>query len=68
MVTLDWSPGGPARGYDRNRLYGGLMRRLSPVFTAEFGYIWENSTIPGLLQRNDHVMLGVVNIALQGRR
>lgn len=63
MVTLDRTTGGPSRGYDRNRLYSGLMRRISPVVTVEVGYIWENSTIPGPLQRNDHVTIGVLNLA-----
>jgi hypothetical protein len=67
MVTLDHTPLGPARGYDRNRLYGGLMRRLTPTFTAELGYIWENSTIAGPPQRNDHIAIGVMNIVLPRR-
>ena len=68
MVTLDHTRLGPARGYDRNRLYGGMMRRLSPAFTAELGYLWENSTLPGPPQRNDHIVLGVMNIAFPTAR
>lgn len=63
MITLDTTTPGPFRGYDRNRLFGGLGRRLSPTFTAEFGYMWENSTIRGPLQRNEHVASLVLNIA-----
>jgi hypothetical protein len=62
MVTLDTTTPGPASGYDRNRLFGGIGRRLSPTFTSEFGYLWENSTIRGPLQRNDHVAMFVLNI------
>lgn len=62
MITLDTTPSGPFRGYDRNRLWGGIGRRLSPTFTTEFGYMWENSTIRGPRQRNEHVALVVLNI------
>lgn len=67
MFTLDTTRRGPARGYDRNRLWGGLARRLSPTVSAEFGYMWENSTLPGPLQRNEHVALGVLNVAFSRR-
>lgn len=63
MITLDTTTQGPFRGYDRNRLFGGLGRRLSPTFTAEFGYMWENSTIRGPRQRNEHVTSLVLNVA-----
>lgn len=68
MVTMDATDFGPRRGYDRNRAYSGLMRRVSPLLTAEFGYIWENSTIFGPLQRNDHIAIGVLNLGLFRRR
>lgn len=64
MVTLDRTPQGPNRGYDRNRVYGGVQRYVSPRLTAEFGYIWENSTIYGPGQRNDHIAIGVLNLTL----
>ncbi len=67
MVTLDSTRGGPRRGYDRNRLFGGVARRVSPAVTAELGYIWENSTIAGPTQRNDHIAIGVLNIAFARR-
>lgn len=63
MITLDTTTPGPFEGYDRNRLFGGLGRRLSPTFTAEFGYMWENSTIRGPRQRNEHVASLVLNMA-----
>ncbi len=68
MVTVDATDQGPRQRYDRNRVYGGLMRRVSPAFTAEFGYIWENSTIFGPSQRNDHIAIGVLNLGLFRRR
>jgi len=67
MVTLDDTVLGPARGFDRNRLYGGVVRRLAPALSAELGYVWENSTLAGPPQRNDHVALGVLNIAFARR-
>jgi hypothetical protein len=67
MVTLDNTPLGPARGFDRNRLYGGLVHRLSTAISAEVGYVWEHSTLPGPPQRNDHVALGVINLAFARR-
>jgi len=67
MVTLDDTAPGPPRGFDRNRLYGGVVRQLSPTLSAEFGYIWENSTLPGPPQRNDHVTIGVLNIGFARR-
>ncbi|MGE0451746.1 MAG: DUF2490 domain-containing protein [Vicinamibacterales bacterium] len=64
MFTFDATSPGPERGYDRNRLYFGLVRRLSPALSLEGGYIWENSTIRGSLRRNDHVAIAVVNLAV----
>lgn len=64
MITVDRTAQGPNRGYDRNRAYVGLMRRVSPLLTAEFGYIYENSTIRGPQQRNDSIAIGVLNLGL----
>ncbi len=63
MVTLDTTTPGPFRGYDRNRLFGGIGRRLNSTFTTEFGYIWENSTLRGPLQRNEHIASAVLNVS-----
>lgn len=63
MFTLDTTTPGPYSGYDRNRLFGGVGYRFSPVFTTELGYLWENSTIRGPLQRNDHVALAMLNLS-----
>lgn len=68
MVTLDTTTPGPFRGYDRNRLFGGVGRRLNPTFTAEFGYLWENSTIRGPLQRNEQIASAVLNVNWPRRR
>ena len=61
MITLDRTPRGPARGVDRNRLSGGLSRRLSAVASTDLGYIWETATIAGG-RRNDHMLSVVLNL------
>ncbi len=63
MITLDTTESGPYRGYDRNRAFGGVGRRLSPAFTIEGGYLWENSTVRGPEQRNEHAGLVTVNVS-----
>ena len=63
MFTLDQTRRGPARGFDRNRLAAGLVRRFSPVVSSDLGYIWETATIPGG-RRNDHVLLAVLNLSI----
>jgi hypothetical protein len=62
MATLDATPGGPVRGYDRNRLSAGLVRRFTPWVWTDVGYIWENATVSGG-RRNDHVAIAVLNFA-----
>lgn len=57
FVTLDETPVGPARGVDRNRLFGGLRRTLSPRAALETGYVWQ-ATRPRSGPRQDaHVAL-----------
>ena len=63
MFTLDHTRRGPARGFDRNRLAAGLVRRFSPVVSSDLGYIWETVTIPRG-RRNDHVLLAVLNLSV----
>lgn len=63
MFTLDRTPRGPVRGFDRNRLAAGLVRRFSPVVSADLGYVWETTAIPDG-RRNDHVLLAVLNLSL----
>jgi len=63
MFTLDTTASGPYRGFDRNRAFGGVSRRLSPAVTIEGGYLWENSSVRGPGQRNEHVGLVTLNVA-----
>jgi hypothetical protein len=61
MVTLDQTTRGPSRGYDRNRLSAGVVRRISPAVSTDVGYIWENAVIADG-RRNDHVFIAVLNL------
>lgn len=40
MITFDETAGGPIRGFDQNRVFGGLLYRLTRRETLEFGYMW----------------------------
>ncbi len=69
MFTIDETDSGPPQGFDRNRLYGGVVRHFTPIFSVEGGYIWENSTIANSSShRNDHIGIAVVNVALPTNR
>lgn len=41
FVTLDDTTLGPARGIDRNRLFGGARRQLTESAAFEAGYLWQ---------------------------
>ena len=41
FVNLDDTPGGPAQGFDQNRLFATLLRKLSADVTLEAGYAWQ---------------------------
>ena len=63
MFTLDHTRRGPARGFDRNRLSAGLVRRFSPVVSSDLGYIWETAAVPDG-RRNGHVLLAVLSLSV----
>ena len=52
FVSLDDTAGGPARGFDRNRLFGGIRRVLSQQAAMEAGYLWQ-ATRPRVGPRQD---------------
>jgi hypothetical protein len=64
MITFDETPLGPPQGFDRNRLFGGVMRTLNRTATVEAGYLWEHAAVPPSLNRNDHVLLTTVTLQL----
>ena len=41
FVTLDDTQAGPADGFDRNRLFGGVRRQVTPSIDLEMGYLWQ---------------------------
>lgn len=41
FVTLDDTQPGPDDGFDRNRLFSGVRRRLTSVANVEMGYLWQ---------------------------
>jgi hypothetical protein len=41
FVTLDETQAGPADGVDRDCLFGGVRRRVSPSAHLEMGYLWQ---------------------------
>lgn len=56
MVTLDDTSLGPKQGFDRNRIFGGVMRSLGPAATIETGYLWEHTALAPSGSRNEHVL------------
>ncbi len=40
MVTFDRTAGGPVQGFDQNRLFGGVLHRMTPRETLEAGTMW----------------------------
>ena len=63
MFTLDRTRAGPGRGFDRNRLSAGIVRRFTPIVSADLGYIWETAAVAGG-RRHDHLVIGVLNLSL----
>jgi hypothetical protein len=45
FYTLDETVGGPRQGYDQNRFFVTVLRKMSPSVTLEGGYLWQN--VPG---------------------
>ena len=40
FANLNQEPGGPARGFDQNRLFGGIATHITPRLRLETGYQW----------------------------
>lgn len=63
FVTLDGTPNGPMEGFDRNRLFAGVVRRLSPQATIEMGYLMQLVNIPQVGSRPQaHAALTWLNV------
>lgn len=64
MITLDETPGGPYDGLDQNRLFGGVLRRLTPRASLEGGYLWQTLKPPGQPRSHAHVALVWLNLVM----
>lgn len=62
MLTFDKTERGPVRGYDRNRAFGGVLRRLSPKAGLEFGYLLQASNPPTAPPQYDHAAFAWINL------
>ena len=63
MFTLDDTQGGPAQGFDQNRLFAGVLRKLSNQAGLETGYLWRTSDPSGSQPRkHDHVLFAWLNL------
>ena len=62
MVTLSATGGGPPKGFDQNRLFGGVSRRVSPHATVDAGYMWFAVRQPSGQRSDGHVTLATVNL------
>ena len=68
FVTLDGTADGPARGFDQNRVFGGMTYRISRASTVEGGYLWQ--LLPGTAsaaRRHNHTMFVWFNYAPPAR-
>lgn len=54
FLTVDRTPGGPGRGIDQHRVFGGLLRQLTPALGVEAGYLWRTARRPGAPRTQMH--------------
>lgn len=54
FLTVDRTPGGPARGIDQHRVFGGILRQLSSALGLEAGYLWRTIRQPGIPRTQTH--------------
>lgn len=61
FVTLKGVSNGPAAGFDQNRLFVGINRKLNQVVNAELGYLnqWINTRDPVSDRMNHAILLGL---------
>jgi hypothetical protein len=64
MITLDDTVGGPWQGFDQNRLFAGLMRRMSSAATIEGGYLWHTTKPPTSARAHAHVGFVWLNVVM----
>lgn len=65
MFTLDETDAGPAQGVDQNRVFAGVIRKLSAKAALETGYVWQTSDPPGdAPRRHTHIAFVWLNLTL----
>jgi Protein of unknown function (DUF2490) len=64
MLTIDETAAGPHDGVDQNRLFGGVMRRLTPSVSLEGGYLWQTQRPPAQPRFHGHVALLWLNVVM----
>lgn len=62
MVTLSATGEGPPKGFDQNRLFGGVSRRVSPHAAVDAGYMWFAVRQPSGQRSDGHVSLVSLNL------
>lgn len=63
MFTLDDTQNGPAQGLDQNRVFAGVLRKLSNRAGLESGYLWRTADPVGPApRRHDHVLFAWLNL------
>ena len=68
FVTLDGTVDGPARGFDQNRVFGGMNYRFSRASTVEGGYLWQLlPSTASAARRHNHTMFVWFNSAPPAR-
>ena len=59
FVNFNSPPNGPAAGFDQNRLFFGLNRKVNDHLYFDGGYQWQtlNTKEPGFIDDNNHILL-----------
>ena len=59
FVNFNSPPNGPAAGFDQNRLFFGLNRKVNDHLYFDGGYQWQsvNTKEPGFIDNNNHILL-----------
>ncbi|NIO81758.1 MAG: DUF2490 domain-containing protein [Candidatus Aminicenantes bacterium] len=59
FVNFNSPPNGPAAGFDQNRLFFGLNRKVNEHVFIDGGYQWQtiNTEEPGFIDNNNHILL-----------
>ena len=62
FLTLDETEDGPLQGYDQNRLFAGVLRRVNAHVGLELGYMWINTERGSVPNLNAHTPVIWLNL------